>query len=170
MLQLISYTFPEQCIPELMLHSHLCPCPAAGTALPCHPNHSNTSHAEWSPSYRATPNWIMWNREIQELHMVFCKGVIRRGLCVHSKQDWLKKRTIQTKVMAELCALNVLSWGLQALLVKSPTTQFKVQLSSFLHLWQSLLLVCQLSQCPYLREFLYLEIIKYTSDELSLPS
>ena len=40
----------------------------------------------------------------------------------------------QGQVMAELCAPNILSWGLEAPLVKSPTTQFKEQLSSFLRL------------------------------------
>lgn len=97
MLQLIGFTLPEQWVPQLMLHSHLSPSPAASTAMPCHPNHSNTSHAQQSPSYRATPNCIMWNCEIQELHVVFCTWVIRRGLRVHPKQDWSKQCTIQTR-------------------------------------------------------------------------
>lgn len=73
MLQLISFTLPEQWVPQLMLHSHLSPSPAASTAMPCHPNHSNISHAQRSSSYRATPNCITWNSEIQVLHVVFCK-------------------------------------------------------------------------------------------------
>lgn len=87
MLQLIGFTLPELWVPQLMLCSHLSPSPAASTAMSCHPNHSNTSQAQQSPSHRATPDCIAWNREIQELHMMFCKGVIRRGLCVHPKQD-----------------------------------------------------------------------------------
>lgn len=120
-----------------------------------------------------------------ELHpTASCGAVKSRNYTWCSASGWLEEgcvfnqnRTVrnnvpfkQGQVMAELCALNVLSWGLETLLVKSPTTEFKEELSSFLHLSQSLLLVCQLSYCPYLRELLYLEIIKYTSDELSLPS
>lgn len=86
MLQLIGFTPPEQWVPQLMLHSHLSTSPAASTAMPCCPNHSNTSHSQQLLSYRATPNCIMWNCEILELHMVFCKRVIRRGLRVHPKQ------------------------------------------------------------------------------------
>lgn len=97
MLQLIGFTLPEQRVPQLMLCSHLSPSPAASTAMPCRPNHSHTSHAQRSPFYRATPNCIMWNCEIQEIDMIYCKRVIRRGLRVHPKQDWLKQCTIQTK-------------------------------------------------------------------------
>lgn len=119
-----------------------------------------------------------------ERHPTVSRGTVKsRNYTWCSAREWLEEGCVfiqnrtdrsnvpfkQRQVMAELRALNVLSWGLEAVLVKSPTTQFKEQLSSFLHLWQSLLLVCQLSYCPYLRELLYLEIIKYTSMS-SLPS
>ena len=67
---------------------------------------------------------------------------------ISNRTDHSNVPFIQGKVTAGMCALNILSWGLEPPLVKSLSTQ--EQLSSFLRLWQSLLLVCQLSYCPYL--------------------
>lgn len=85
LLQMIGFTLPEQWLPQLTLRSHLSPSPAACTTTPCRSNHSNTSHAQQLSFCRATPNCILQNREIQELNMIFCKRVIRRGLHVHPK-------------------------------------------------------------------------------------
>lgn len=161
MLQRIGFTLCEQWVPHLMLCSHLTHllqsaqlCPATPITQTLH-THSGRLPTERHPTGSCgtvkSRNYTWYSAsEWLEEDCVF----------IQNRTDWSSVPFTQRQVMAELCALSILSWELEALLVESPTTQFKEQLSSFLHLWQSLLLVCQLSYYRYLRELLYLEIIK----------